>query len=256
VDALLPVTALEMVHASTCSRQSEGAFCNVLGAALDHAARAYYAPGELFELVGLAAHHDHLQAVFVVEMDVQGRANLFSELVLERGQALRKLTDVMVVDERQCRKRRHVIFDRSTAYFGTNQIPKQLGAIATSGRGDRVELFDQAGLHRHAKAHQTVFHRNAEPTTAQRRNPLRPADVATRELSPCQLRGPVVAHSRARCPKSPPTTQPRSYPRLACLQFGQIRLETQLRAVHAVGAVQGGAQVRETFWTVWRGGSV
>ena len=61
-----------LVHAPAGAAQSERILGHVLRAALNDAAGADHPPGNFFQLIGAAAHHDDFQTMLVVQMNVHG----------------------------------------------------------------------------------------------------------------------------------------------------------------------------------------
>ena len=79
------LVALVLMHAAPGAGQAECAFRDVLGAALNHAAGANHAPGDLFQLVRATTHDDHSVTVLAIQVHVHGRAHLLAEVVPKRS---------------------------------------------------------------------------------------------------------------------------------------------------------------------------
>lgn len=69
--------------------------------ALLHAARREDFVGEIAELVGAPAHDDRFEAKVVAQVNVHRRTNVLAERMLQIGEALRELADVMIIDDRE-----------------------------------------------------------------------------------------------------------------------------------------------------------
>jgi hypothetical protein len=72
-------------------------------AAVLHSARREELLRDALELVGAAAQDDHFQATVVIEVYVQRRTDSFAELVLDLGQPLGQIADMVIVDEGESR---------------------------------------------------------------------------------------------------------------------------------------------------------
>jgi hypothetical protein len=90
--------------------------------ALHDPARAHQPIGGGLDLVGAPAHHDHLEAVVVIEVHVQRRAHLVAEVVLDVVQLLGQLAHVVVVDQRDRRHCRHALLGEHLGHLGPRQV--------------------------------------------------------------------------------------------------------------------------------------
>lgn len=111
------------------------------------------------QLVGEAAHHDDLEAVVVIEVDVQRRAHALTERMLEVREPLGEISNVMVVDQRERRDGVGPRAHASTRDLGAHEIAKELRPRPATLFDERIELFEERAFHGHAKPHQGIFHR-------------------------------------------------------------------------------------------------
>lgn len=132
-----------------------------LDAAVLHAACGEQAFRGALQVVGLAAEDDDLEAVVVIEVDVERGAHLLAERVLELGEALGEIADVMVVDDGE----RGDGIDRVThlrlAHLAANEVSEQLGARPSPLLDQGVEREEKRRVHRDAEADQILFHHQA-----------------------------------------------------------------------------------------------
>ena len=127
--------------------QDQVLFDDVFRAPLEDAAGTEHFFGRDLELVGAAAHHHDFEAVLAIEVDVHGRAHLLAHVVLQGGELLGELADVMIVNERHRGERAHAILERRAPNFGPRQIAQELGTVASASFGQLVELGDETRLH-------------------------------------------------------------------------------------------------------------
>jgi hypothetical protein len=153
------------VHAAAGVAQAERVFGDVFGAAVDDAAGADHAVRHLFQLVRAAAHDDDFEAVLVIQMDVHAGPHLLTQIMLQRGEAFGQLADVVVVDQRDGCEGRHSFVERGAAHLGARQITQELRTVAAAADRERIQLLDQARLHRDAKTDQVVFHASENSNT-------------------------------------------------------------------------------------------
>jgi hypothetical protein len=132
-------------------------FDDVLRATLEDAAGTEHLFSRRLELVGATAHHHHFEAVLAIEVDVHSRAHLLAHVVLQGGELLGELADVMIVNERHRGERAHAIVERRAPNFGPRQIAQELGAVAPASFGQLVELGDETRLHGDSKSHEVLF---------------------------------------------------------------------------------------------------
>ena len=87
-----------------------------------HATRREEPIGDALQLVGAPAEHDDLEAVIVIEMHVERRANAVAEVVLDVVELLAEVAHVMIVDERQRGDGGYAATDVALAHFGAHEI--------------------------------------------------------------------------------------------------------------------------------------
>jgi hypothetical protein len=73
-------------------------------------------------------------------MHVQGGADALTQLVLQLGELLAQIADVMIVDQRQRPDRVDTLRDLRAAHGGPGQVAQQLGPRAAALAGQRVQL--------------------------------------------------------------------------------------------------------------------
>ena len=95
--------------------------------------------GKGLQLVGRSLEDDSLEAVRLVQVNVQARTHLATQHVLELVQALREASNVVVVDDRDGRDgvtaARHLV----AGHLRASEIAKHLRARAPSLLHERVE---------------------------------------------------------------------------------------------------------------------
>lgn len=130
-----------------------------LEATVLHPARREHALGGFFQHVRRAAHDDDLEAVVVVEVHVHRGANGVPEAVLELGQPLGEVADVVVVHEGEGSDGGLAFSHLLLGNLGPNEVAEDLGACRPARLDDRVELGQEGVFHGDAKADEHVFHR-------------------------------------------------------------------------------------------------
>jgi hypothetical protein len=131
---------------------------NDLNPTLLYAARREKAIGDRSQLVGPTAQDDHLEAEVVIEVHVERRAHALSEIMLNVGQLLTEIADVVVVDERERRDGRDTTPDIALAHVGAHEIAQDLRAC-DAPRGDKpIEVAKKRLLHGDAEANERIFH--------------------------------------------------------------------------------------------------
>ena len=78
--------------------------------------------GNGLQLVGPAVHDDDFEAVVVIEVNVQGRADFFAQIMLQLGQALAQVADVVIVNEGQRTDRVDPAADLALVDGGAGQV--------------------------------------------------------------------------------------------------------------------------------------
>jgi len=102
-----------------------------------HSFCADKAVGELLNVFRLAAKYDHLQAVLMIEVGMQGGNDDRVGLVLEIGEFFRQQASVVIVDEGDGANHKRIGGDDYRAHKPVaNQITERLGAILIAFRGD------------------------------------------------------------------------------------------------------------------------
>ncbi len=129
-----------------------------LQATLLHAAGGEETIAHALELVGATSQDNHLEAVVVIEVDVERRAHLFAKLVLRCGQTFGELADMVIVDERKRAGGRHAARELYARNLGARQIAQKLGACDPARRHQGIETLEERPLHRDAEADEIVFH--------------------------------------------------------------------------------------------------
>lgn len=117
------------------------------------AAEGEHAVGEVLEGRAAAFHDDHLEAVVVVEVDVGGSEDHGAGGVLDLGEFLGEVWDVMVVDEGECADDGLVGGDVVGEEGFADEVTDGLGAVFVAAAGDElVELFEEIFVERNAGA--------------------------------------------------------------------------------------------------------
>lgn len=111
-----------------------------------------------FELVGGPAHDDDLEAVVVVEVNVESGVHFVAERVLEVGEALGQVADVVVVDERERSDRVATGANFGASNFGANEVTKKLGSRPASFLDELVEILEERPFHGDAESNELVLH--------------------------------------------------------------------------------------------------
>jgi hypothetical protein len=99
----------------------------------------------------------------LVEMHVQGRADAIAKLVLDLGQSLRQIANVVVIDECEGRERGNAALHLRPDNLAANEISKKLRASDPSLVHDDVEVLEQRSIHRHAEANEVGLHGTTLP---------------------------------------------------------------------------------------------
>ena len=139
-------------------------FDHVFCAALEDTTGAEHFLCRNFELVRATAHHHHFETVLAIEMNVHGRAHLLAHVVLQRGELLGKLTDVMIVNERDRGKSADAILERRAPHLGAREIAQELGTVTPASFGQLVDLGNEARLHRDPESNEALFRHGSQPS--------------------------------------------------------------------------------------------
>jgi hypothetical protein len=114
--------------------------------------------GDTLQAIRATANDNHLQAQVVVDVDVQGGAHLFAQLVLQVGQSFAEVAHVMVVDHGQgcdgIDRRRHL----GATDGGPCQVAEQLRPRAAAFAYHGVEVAKQRAFQCDTKTNQGIFH--------------------------------------------------------------------------------------------------
>jgi hypothetical protein len=135
------------------------------------ASRREQAVRDPLQLVASPAQDDDLQATMLVEMNVQRRAHPIAELMLELGEPLGELSNVMVVDERQRGNRGSSTCHLCAHDLCPNEVTQQLGAGHPALLHEDIQVLEQRPLHRDAEPRKLRLHlgeRTRDPTRASR----------------------------------------------------------------------------------------
>ena len=98
-------------------------------------------------------HDDYFQAVVMVEMDVSSREDHCACRMLNLGQLLREIRNMMIVDKRQSADHWFVRFDDLGQKSFPYEIADCLGAIFVSASGNQpVKLMQEIFIERNASA--------------------------------------------------------------------------------------------------------
>jgi hypothetical protein len=108
--------------------------------------------------IGPAANHDHLQAVVVAQVNVHGRPNAIAHLMLQLGQLLTEIANVVVIDDGQRRDCIHAGSDLRADDLGARQIPKHLGTRATALDHQSIQIGQKGGIDGDSKSNQGRRH--------------------------------------------------------------------------------------------------
>jgi hypothetical protein len=116
--------------------------------------------GNLLYVLRLASQYDHLQAIVMIQMDVESRHDAFVMLVLQFRQLFTQQPHVVVVDDG------HRSYDCGVGFlsallhqFGARQIAKGFRSIGIAPSFHQlVELIEKLAFNRNAKAPQ-IGHR-------------------------------------------------------------------------------------------------
>ena len=112
-----------------------------------------------------APKHDHLHAVVVVEVHVQGGDDVFAEVVLHLREALGELAHVVVVDEGEGGHGGAVGLEVGLDERAAHEVAQGLGARGVApARDERVEAVQQVVVHRDAEANELGSHVAREST--------------------------------------------------------------------------------------------
>jgi hypothetical protein len=142
-----------------------------LDASVGHSSGRQQSIGDSLQLVAPAAQDDDLEAPPVVEVNMQGRAHLIPQLVLELGQPLGEFPDMVIVDESQRRHRRSPLRDLRSRDLRPGEVAEDLRSGHATLFDDLVEVPEQRPLHRDAEPDEVVLHRAQVSAGAIRRAP-------------------------------------------------------------------------------------
>ena len=102
----------------------------------------------------------------VIQVDVEGRSDLFAKGVLHFREALGQVADVVVVHQGQGPDGREVLLASGPLDLAPGQIPQNFRAGAAPLPDELVEFRKKRGVHGDAKTHELVLH---DGRTLQRR---------------------------------------------------------------------------------------
>ena len=105
-----------------------------------HATHRHDSVADRLQSIRAALHDDDLQAEVVGEVHVHRRTNPLTELVLQVGELLAQIADVVVVDQGQRGHRVNAARYLRPADLGSSEIAKKLRARAATGRDEGVQL--------------------------------------------------------------------------------------------------------------------
>jgi len=112
-------------------------------------AQGQHAVGNCLKVSAAALHDDDLQAAMMIKMNMRDRRNHRTGGVLNFGQLLGEIRDVMVVDKRQSADYRLVRFNARSKMRRANKIAERLGAVRVTVFGNEpIELLLQAVFER------------------------------------------------------------------------------------------------------------
>ena len=97
----------------------------------------------LLQPVGAAAHDDDFEASLRVEVDVHGRPNLVSELVLHFGDSFGEFPNMVVIDDGHARERVDSLARQGPDDLGAREVADQLRSTARALFHELVELSQQ-----------------------------------------------------------------------------------------------------------------
>jgi hypothetical protein len=130
-----------------------------LDAPVRHAARREQSVGDALQFVASTPQDDDLEAAPVVEVNVEGRAHLIPQLVLELGEPLGELPDMVIVNEGQRRHGRRSPRDLGSGDLRAGEIAEDLRSSHAALLDDLVEVPEQRALHCDAEPDEIVLHR-------------------------------------------------------------------------------------------------
>src|SRR3569833_2700385 len=136
--------------------------------------------------MGLALHHQYLQAIMVVQMNVQHRLDFTFEGVLQMSKVTHQLAGVMVIHHRDGADGLLIgtpfFFDDALA----NQIAYGLGPVGVALLLNlRVETLQQNAFYRHTETYQiahTVSKKNTKHTTTHTPPPKKPNNTTHQRI--------------------------------------------------------------------------
>ncbi len=143
-----------------------------------------------------AAQHDDLQAVVVIEVDVQGRDDVLAEVVLHVGELLGELADVMVIDQGQRGDREPVALEVGVDQVGAHEVAQRLGAVGVAlGPDVLVEALQEVTIHRDPESNQISSHGPDHiPTSAVAGGYARPVTISVFDMFSIGI-GPSSSHT-------------------------------------------------------------
>jgi hypothetical protein len=108
-----------------------------------HAPHRQDALGDRLELIGLAAHDHDLETEVMRQVDMQRRPHAFAQLMLQLGQLLAEVANVMIIDERQRADGVDPLGDLGPSHLAAREVAQQFGAGAATLLHQCVELPEQ-----------------------------------------------------------------------------------------------------------------
>jgi hypothetical protein len=104
------------------------------------------------------AHHHDLETEIVCQVNVERGPDAFTELVLQLGELLAEIADVVVIDERQRADRVDAPRDLGPSDLAAREVAEQLGAGAAAFLHQLVELPEQGILDRDPEPDERILH--------------------------------------------------------------------------------------------------
>jgi Ni2+-binding GTPase involved in maturation of urease and hydrogenase len=110
--------------------------------------------GDLLHSGSFAADDQNLEAMIMVEVDVQSGENVVVKIVLEIGELLTQQADVVVIDKSDSADNRAVrMFRDRIDEFGADEVAERFGAVAIATAGDQtIEFAKQVGVDGYANS--------------------------------------------------------------------------------------------------------
>src|SRR5271166_1009344 len=137
---------------------------------------------QLFHRAGLAFNYQHLEAIVVVEMNVQRGEDVVEVRVLQSGELFAEQPDVVIVDQRD--RADYVAVGALPGFLYqlvADQVAKRLRAIGVSARGDEaIEFVEKIGIDGYADAAEFAhLYMSVASDLGRRLEPARQCVIAT-----------------------------------------------------------------------------